>query len=93
MGKGTTQYPRRGSARPQRWRAQGRRRDRWRGRRARTHRVLRAATAIGDDTLQRNAGRRVTPESFTHGSAKQRAQWFTTGLKTGSVAACDTFDG
>ncbi|MEO1136263.1 MAG: neutral zinc metallopeptidase [Pseudomonadota bacterium] len=40
---------------------------------------LRAAAAIGDDTLQRNAGRRVTPESFTHGSSEQRQRWFTQG--------------
>ena len=54
---------------------------------------LRAAAAIGDDTLQRNAGRRVTPEAFTHGSAAQRQQWFARGMKTGSMEACDTFGG
>ncbi len=52
---------------------------------------LRAASAIGDDTLQRNAGRRVTPESFTHGTSAQRKKWFMTGYRTGSVEACDTF--
>ncbi|MEM9706858.1 MAG: neutral zinc metallopeptidase [Pseudomonadota bacterium] len=52
---------------------------------------LRAAAAIGDDTLQRNAGRRVTPESFTHGSSEQRQKWFYAGYETGSVNACDTF--
>jgi predicted metalloprotease len=52
---------------------------------------LRAAAAIGDDTLQRNAGRRVTPESFTHGSSEQRQKWFTQGYRTGSVDQCDTF--
>ncbi len=52
---------------------------------------LRAAAAIGDDTLQRNAGRRVTPESFTHGSSKQRQRWFQIGYQTGDVNACDTF--
>jgi hypothetical protein len=52
---------------------------------------LKAASAIGDDTLQRNAGRRVTPESFTHGSSEQRVQWFATGYQTGDVNACDTF--
>ena len=52
---------------------------------------LRAASAIGDDTLQRNAGRRVTPESFTHGTSEQRKRWFMTGYRTGSVEACDTF--
>ena len=53
---------------------------------------LRAAAAIGDDTLQRNAGRRVTPESFTHGTSEQRQRWFTNGLRSGNVDACDTFN-
>jgi predicted metalloprotease len=53
---------------------------------------LQAASAIGDDTLQKNAGRRVTPESFTHGSSAQRVRWFTTGYQTGDVNACDTFN-
>ena len=53
--------------------------------------ALRAAEAIGDDRLQRNAGRRVTPDSFTHGSSAQRQQWLGTGLKTGDLNACDTF--
>lgn len=52
---------------------------------------LAAAAAIGDDNLQKNAGRRVTPESFTHGSSEQRVNWFTTGYRTGDVNACDTF--
>ncbi len=52
---------------------------------------LAAAEAIGDDRLQRNAGRRVTPDSFTHGSSAQRQQWLKTGLATGDPAACDTF--
>lgn len=52
---------------------------------------LQAATAIGDDTLQKNAGRRVTPESFTHGSSAQRVRWFTTGYRSGDVNQCDTF--
>jgi uncharacterized protein len=51
---------------------------------------LRAAAAIGDDTLQRKSQGVVVPESFTHGSAEQRAKWLRTGLETGSVAACDT---
>lgn len=52
---------------------------------------LRAAAAVGDDTLQRNAGRRVQPETFTHGSSQQRVSWFRRGVQSGSVAACDTF--
>ncbi|MEM1438652.1 MAG: neutral zinc metallopeptidase [Pseudomonadota bacterium] len=54
---------------------------------------LRAAAAVGDDTLQRNAGRRVQPETFTHGSSQQRMEWFQRGVQTGSVNACDTFGG
>ncbi len=53
--------------------------------------ALRAAAAVGDDTLQRATRGRVVPESFTHGSAEQRARWFRTGFKSGRVAACDTF--
>jgi len=52
---------------------------------------LRAAQAIGDDTLQRQAGRRPMPDSFTHGSAEQRMSWLRRGLETGDPAACDTF--
>jgi predicted metalloprotease len=52
---------------------------------------LRAAAAIGDDTLQRQAAGRVRPESFTHGSAAQRVDWLRRGLQTGDVKACDTF--
>jgi predicted metalloprotease len=52
---------------------------------------LAAAAAVGDDRLQRMAGRGVHPESFTHGSSRQRAHWFRTGLQSGSIAACDTF--
>jgi predicted metalloprotease len=53
---------------------------------------LNAAEAIGDDRLQRNAGRSVTPDSFTHGSAAQRQRWLGTGLRTGDPSACDTFN-
>jgi predicted metalloprotease len=53
--------------------------------------ALKTASAIGDDTLQRQATGRVVPDSFTHGSAEQRQRWFSAGLKEGSVAACDTF--
>jgi hypothetical protein len=52
---------------------------------------LRAASAIGDDTLQKNAGRRVTPESFTHGTSEQRQQWFYRGFERGDPDSCDTF--
>jgi hypothetical protein len=52
---------------------------------------LQAASAIGDDTLQRNAGQRVNPESFTHGSSAQRMQWLRKGLETGNDDECDTF--
>jgi predicted metalloprotease len=53
---------------------------------------LAAAAAIGDDTLQRNAGRSVTPESFTHGSSAERQRWLSTGLRSGDPSACDTFN-
>lgn len=53
---------------------------------------LAAAAAIGDDRLQRNAGRRVAPETFTHGSSEQRSAWLLRGLRSGQVADCDTFD-
>ena len=53
--------------------------------------AMNAASRIGDDALQQAAGRAVVPESFTHGSSEQRQRWFMTGLRTGSVRACDTF--
>jgi uncharacterized protein len=53
--------------------------------------ALNAATQIGDDTLQRNAGRDVQPESFTHGSSRQRVSWFKRGMESGDIRACDTF--
>jgi predicted metalloprotease len=52
---------------------------------------LRAAAAIGDDRLQRNAGRRVTPDSFTHGSSEARQHWLETGLESGRLEDCNTF--
>ena len=54
---------------------------------------LTAANAIGDDTLQKAAGQRPVPESFTHGSSQQRMQWLKRGLDTGDPAQCDTFAG
>jgi predicted metalloprotease len=53
--------------------------------------ALRTASAIGDDTLQRQATGRVVPDSFTHGSAEQRKRWFMNGYQQGTVKACDTF--
>ncbi|KAF1047411.1 KPN_02809 family neutral zinc metallopeptidase [Xylophilus sp.] len=53
--------------------------------------AMNAAAKIGDDALQRSAGRAVVPDSFTHGTSAQRQRWFSTGLQTGSVKACDTF--
>lgn len=53
--------------------------------------ALRAATAIGDDRLQRAANRRVVPDSFTHGSSEQRVRWFKLGFKTGDIEQGDTF--
>jgi hypothetical protein len=53
--------------------------------------AMKTAAAIGDDTLQRNAGRAVVPDTFTHGSSEQRQRWFSTGLKQGTTNACDTF--
>jgi predicted metalloprotease len=53
--------------------------------------AMNAAAKIGDDALQRGGGGAIVPESFTHGSSAQRQRWFATGLKTGSVKACDTF--
>ena len=53
---------------------------------------LRAASAIGDDTLQKKSTGRVRPESFTHGSSQQRVAWFTRGYETGRVDSCDTFN-
>jgi uncharacterized protein len=52
---------------------------------------LNAAASIGDDRIQKQAGGRVSPESFTHGSSQQRATWLRRGLEQGKVEACDTF--
>ena len=55
--------------------------------------ALNAAAAIGDDRLQRQAQGRVAPETFTHGTSKQRVQWFTRGIESGDLRQCDTFGG
>ena len=53
--------------------------------------ALGAASAVGDDTLQKRSSGRVVPDSFTHGSAEQRVRWFETGYRSGNITACDTF--
>jgi uncharacterized protein len=55
--------------------------------------AINAANQIGDDTLQRKTQGYVVPESFNHGTSAQRKEWFSRGLKTGSLDACDTFAG
>ena len=52
---------------------------------------LNAAASIGDDRMQKMAGRRVNPDAFTHGSSQQRVQWFRTGMQSGDLDTCDTF--
>ena len=53
--------------------------------------ALGAASAIGDDRLQRQGRGYVTPDSFTHGTSQQRVRWFKTGLQTGEITQCNTF--
>jgi hypothetical protein len=54
--------------------------------------ALKAATAIGDDRLQKESRGYVVPDSFTHGTSAQRVKWFTKGLKTGDINQGDTFN-
>jgi predicted metalloprotease len=54
--------------------------------------ALSAASAVGDDHLQKMATGHVSPESFTHGSSEQRMHWFNSGLDGGNISACNTFD-
>jgi predicted metalloprotease len=54
---------------------------------------LRAAAAVGDDRIQESAGGSANPDTFTHGSAEQRARWFMRGFETGDADACNTFAG
>ncbi len=53
--------------------------------------AVNAAKQIGDDTLQRNAGRRPNPHTFTHGTSEQRQRWFAKGYENPRIQACDTF--
>jgi predicted metalloprotease len=53
--------------------------------------ALAAATAIGDDTLQKQSQGTVVPDSFTHGTSAQRVRWFSKGIETGDLTQCDTF--
>jgi predicted metalloprotease len=53
--------------------------------------AMQTASAIGDDRLQRRTQGYVVPDAFTHGSSAQRTRWFVTGLRSGQVASCDTF--
>lgn len=53
--------------------------------------ALRAASAVGDDTIQRRTQGYVVPDSFTHGTSQQRMQWFSRGMQSGDIRQCNTF--
>lgn len=54
--------------------------------------AMNAAKQIGDDTLQRNAGRRPSPHTYTHGTSEQRQRWFARGYQSAKMNQCDTFN-
>jgi uncharacterized protein len=54
--------------------------------------AMQTASAIGDDRMQRQAQGYVVPDAFTHGSSQQRTRWFMTGLRSGKLESCDTFN-
>ena len=53
--------------------------------------AMQTASSIGDDRMQRRSQGYIVPDAFTHGSSEQRVRWFMAGLKSGQLAACDTF--
>jgi len=53
--------------------------------------AMKAASSVGDDSIQKQAQGYVVPESFTHGSAQQRMSWFTKGFQSGQINQCNTF--
>jgi predicted metalloprotease len=53
--------------------------------------AIRAASAVGDDTIQRRTQGVVMPDSFTHGSSQQRMQWFAKGMQSGQMSQCEAF--
>lgn len=54
--------------------------------------ALGAAQAVGDDRIYENAGMRVNPDNFSHGSAEKRYEWLSRGIENGTIAQCDTWN-
>ena len=73
------------------WAARSQQEQGWRLEQGDIESALNAASQIGDDTLERRAGRAVVPDSFTHGTSAQRVRWFKRGITSGQPADCDTF--